>query len=234
MALTLTGSQVALRLLLACVASFVIGLNRDEKGIPAGIRTTMLVCLAATLSMIEVNLLLDMSGKTPSSFAVMDLMRLPLGILSGIGFIGAGVIVKRDNNLVAGVTTAATMWFVTMLGLLFGAGNLVFGSVAAALAIVILWGLKAVEAWIPREHRGTLRVTFAEGGITEDRVRQELAKAGCGIVTWKAEYEPAPTLRALECELTWRDRASRPPQTPAVVHTLRSASGVRSIKWEQG
>lgn len=118
MTLEIQWQQIALRLLLACVASFLIGLNRDEQGHPAGIRTTMLVCLAATLAMLQVNLMLPMSGKTSSSFAVMDLMRNPLGILSGIGFLGAGVIMKRDSG-VTGVTTAATMWFVTMLGLLF-------------------------------------------------------------------------------------------------------------------
>jgi putative Mg2+ transporter-C (MgtC) family protein len=75
--------------------------------------------------MLQVNLLLPMQGKTSSSFAVMDLMRLPLGILSGMGFIGAGAIVRKDS-LVHGLTTAATLWFVTGLGLCFG-GGLVWG-----------------------------------------------------------------------------------------------------------
>jgi putative Mg2+ transporter-C (MgtC) family protein len=124
--LYLTWEQITIRLTLACVSGFLIGLNRDEHGHPAGIRTTMLVCLAATLAMLQVNLLLPISGKTSSSFAVMDLMRLPLGILSGIGFIGAGVIIKRGPN-VSGVTTAATIWLVTVLGLLFAAAILPLG-----------------------------------------------------------------------------------------------------------
>jgi putative Mg2+ transporter-C (MgtC) family protein len=93
----------------------LIGINRSEHGHAAGLRTTLLVCLAASLSMLQVNLLLPMTGKTSSSFAVMDLMRLPLGILSGMGFIGAGAIVRKDN-FVHGLTTAATLWFVTGLG----------------------------------------------------------------------------------------------------------------------
>src|SRR3984885_11550864 len=141
MPLVLTWDQITLRILLACAASFVIGLNRDEHGHPAGIRTTMLVCLAATLAMLQVNLLLPLAGKDPSSFVVMDLMRLPLGILSGIGFIGAGVIVKRGVN-VSGVTTAATMWFVTVLGLLFGGGNLYLGIAASVIAFMVLWAVK--------------------------------------------------------------------------------------------
>src|SRR6201999_2916528 len=120
-------------------ASMLIGFNRDEQGHPAGIRTTMLVCLAACLAQLQANILLPTGGKTNASFAVLDLERLPLGILSGIGFIGAGVIVKKDNNIVTGVTTAATMWFVSVLGLLFGGGQLLLGCAAAVLGIVILW-----------------------------------------------------------------------------------------------
>jgi MgtC family protein len=63
--------------------------------------------------MLQVNLLLPVSGKTAQSFAVLDLMRLPLEILSGMGFIGAGAIVRK-GNLVRGLTTAATIWLGTV------------------------------------------------------------------------------------------------------------------------
>ena len=158
MPLHLTWQQIALRLALASIASLIIGLNRDEHGNPAGVRTTMLVCLAATLSMLQVNLLLTIAGKSPTSFVVMDLMRLPLGILSGIGFIGAGVIIKRDNG-VSGVTTAATIWFVTVLGLLFGGGNLYLGIAASLIAFAILWALKVMET-ISHAHIAVRSISF--------------------------------------------------------------------------
>ncbi len=181
-----TPAQIALRLGLAAVASGIIGLNRDEQGHPAGIRTTMLVCLAATLAQLQVSLLLPTSGKTPSSFAVLDLERLPLGILSGIGFIGAGVIVKRSNERISGVTTAATMWFVTVLGLLFGGGQLVLASSAATLAILILWGLKHIEGFFRREHGATLRLSF-RSAPDEAELRHLLKQAGCTIRRWCAQ-----------------------------------------------
>src|SRR6202012_6189657 len=123
MPLTLSWPEIAIRLALAAFFSSVIGLNRDERGHPAGLRTTRLVCLAATFAQLQANLLRTTAGKTPSSFSVLDLERLPLGILSGIGFIGAGVIMKRDHDAINGVTTAATIWLVTVLGLLFGGGQ---------------------------------------------------------------------------------------------------------------
>lgn len=116
---TLGWNEIALRLTLTVIAGGLIGLNRGEHGRPAGLRTTLLVCLAASVAMIQTNLLIRTLGKTPDSFVVMDVMRLPLGILSGMGFIGAGAIVRRDN-MVLGVTTAATLWFVTVIGLCFG------------------------------------------------------------------------------------------------------------------
>ena len=82
----------------------------------------VLVCCAACLSMIQVNLLLPTAGKPPGSFNTLDLMRLPLGILSGMGFIGAGAI-TRKGDVVRGVTTAATLWIVTVLGLCFGSAS---------------------------------------------------------------------------------------------------------------
>ena len=114
--------EIAWRLALAVIGGTLLGINRSERGMNAGLRTTLLVTVAAAVSMIQVNLLLGTSGKTPESFVMMDLMRLPLGILTGMGFIGAGAIL-RNGDRVKGVTTAATLWLATVLGLCFGGGQ---------------------------------------------------------------------------------------------------------------
>src|SRR5947207_6220062 len=116
-----SGLDIALRLAAAVVAGGAIGLDRSERGRSAGLRTTMLVCLAAALAMAETNLLLSTHGKGPDSFVQIDPMRLPLGILSGIGFIGAGAILRR-GEMIRGVTTAATLWLTTVIGLVLGSG----------------------------------------------------------------------------------------------------------------
>lgn len=233
MPLTITWEQIALRILLAAIASLLIGLNRDEKGHPAGMRTTMLVCLAACLAQLQANILLPTTGKTNASFAVLDLERLPLGILSGIGFIGAGVIVKKRNNIVSGVTTAATIWFVSVLGLLFGGGQLRLGCAATVLAVVILWGLKHVESLIPRQRRGQLCLTLDASAPAEDELRALIRKAGCRFERWNPTYNPTSTLSALDCTLRWTERASREPHTPAAISHLRSLPGVRSLIWKE-
>jgi putative Mg2+ transporter-C (MgtC) family protein len=150
-------TDISLRLALTMLAGTVIGFNRGARGHAAGFRTTILVCLAASVAMIQANILLPVSGKTPQSFAVMDLMRRPLGIRKGVGFIGGGAILKK-GELVTGVTTAATLWVVTVIGLCLGGGQLVLGTAATTLAIVTLWILRWVDLAIPREHRAMMVV----------------------------------------------------------------------------
>lgn len=232
MPLELTWQQIAVRITLALISSLIIGINRDEHGRPAGIRTTMLVCLAATVAMLQVNLLLPLAGKLPSSFVVMDLMRLPLGILSGIGFIGAGVIVKRDGD-VSGVTTAATLWMVTVLGLLFGGGNLYLGAAASLAAVVILWVVKIGEKRLPHEYHGTLSMCFSSEGPSEATLRQFLTANNLKIAHWNPRYEPSTTLAALECEVRWKGSSLRPPDTPQSIEKLRTLQGITLLNWKE-
>jgi putative Mg2+ transporter-C (MgtC) family protein len=158
MPLSPTWTDIAIRLALTILAGGIIGLNRGARGHAAGFRTTILVTLAASVAMIQANILLPVTGKTPESFGVMDLMRLPLGILTGVGFIGAGTIVRK-GDLVTGVTTAATLWLVTVIGLCLGGGQLILGVLATALAVLTLWVLRWIDGAIPREHRARLIVT---------------------------------------------------------------------------
>src|SRR5687767_6025060 len=108
MPVTVEWHDVVVRLLCAMAAGAVLGVNRTERERPAGLRTVMLVSLAAASAMILTNLLLVTSGRATDSFIVVDPMRLPLGILTGMGFIGAGAILRK-GEMVQGVTTAATL-----------------------------------------------------------------------------------------------------------------------------
>jgi len=132
---------IALRLDLTVAAEALIGFERSRSGHPAGLRTTLLVTMAASVSMIQMNLLIQTDGKPANSNVVMDLMRLPLGILTGVGFIGAGAILRK-NEMVIGVTTAATIWFSTVIGLCLGGGQLILGSTATVLGFGTLHGLR--------------------------------------------------------------------------------------------
>ena len=231
MPLTVTPTQIALRLLLATVAGAVIGLNR-ERGHTAGLRTTLLVCLAAAIAMVQVNLLLPTAGKARDSFVVMDLMRLPLGILSGMGFIGAGAVLRKGDH-VRGLTTAATLWFVTVMGLCFGGGQLGLGATAFALAVVILWGLKVVEQRLPERCRATLVLTAAaDAGPTDAAVRLALASAGYRADRHGVSIGRRSGHRRTTWAVTWdapRDAESAPPPP---VDELAAHPGTVRLTWE--
>jgi putative Mg2+ transporter-C (MgtC) family protein len=230
MPLNIGWGEIALRLALTVAAGIVIGTNRSEHGHAAGLRTTMLVCLAASLSMLQVNLLLPMAGKTSSSFAVMDLMRLPLGILSGMGFIGAGAIVRRDN-LVHGLTTAATLWFVTGLGLCFGGGQLALGLVGLALGFLVLEGLKRVEDRWREDRHAMLSVTVDTNGPTEEELTSWLRAGGYAIRPWGVVSFDQNRQRELRTEVRWR-ASPHEARSPAFLQEVVDHPGVLRLEWK--
>ena len=234
MPISLTWQQIALRIALTLAASFLIGYDRDEHGKTAGIRTTMLVCFAATLAMLQANLLMDSIGKASSSFVVLDLMRLPLGILSGIGFIGAGTILRRDG-LVHGLTTAATLWFVTVLGLLFGGGQLKLGVGATAIALFILWALKHLERSIAVQRSGTLCIELKQAEMAqpldETALRSIFHQGGFSISNWNVQFT-GHDLSSLSCDLHWNSTGKTEPSTPPIIRELTSSPSIATLTWK--
>jgi putative Mg2+ transporter-C (MgtC) family protein len=229
MSIELTWPDVAIRLALTVFAGGCIGLNRGERGQPAGLRTTILVCLAASLSMIQVNWLMGTRGQSADSFIKLDLMRLPLGVLSGMGFIGAGAILRR-GALVKGVTTAATLWYVTVMGLCFGGGQLALGMVALALGVLVVWALKHLEDRLEHDHHVRLRVFTADSDLDEGELRRLFDEAGLHMLSCAVSYDTKLNRRSLRCLLRCRARGGRLP-TPPVIEQLASYPGVVKVAW---
>jgi putative Mg2+ transporter-C (MgtC) family protein len=184
-------------------AGALIGLDRGEHGRPAGLRTTLLVSLAAAVAMIQTNLLLATAGRTADSFVNLDLMRLPLGILTGLGFIGGGAILRRDA-FVLGVTTAATLWFVTVIGLCFGGGQITLGIAALALGMLVLSGLRWFDYRMKHEQHGTLYLTTERDAPKEEAIRAIVQKAGYKTSVSSVAYANQTQQRQLEFTLQWR------------------------------
>ena len=152
MPMTLGWGEVLLRLGLAMAAGAIIGINRGSHGRAAGMRTMLLVCVAAAMAMVLANFIIIGSNQVNATSAWrIHPMRLPLGILSGIGFIGAGAIL-HFKQLIRGVTTAASIWYATVLGLCFGSGFLVLGAIGAGIAGLTLFVLIWPEGHINQRH----------------------------------------------------------------------------------
>jgi putative Mg2+ transporter-C (MgtC) family protein len=139
-------AEILTRLLLACVLAALIGLDRELRSKPVGLRTMMLVSLgAAAFSVVVVEMvqIMDEVGRDQASLA-MDPSRVVEGIVGGIGFLGAGAIIQgRDRVL--GVTTGASIWVVGAIGMACGFGFYVHAAVVTGIAILVLTVLGAIE-----------------------------------------------------------------------------------------
>jgi putative Mg2+ transporter-C (MgtC) family protein len=230
MTATLGWGEIAVRLLLTMLAGGLIGLNRGEHGRPAGLRTTMIVCLAASIAMILANLLLDTTGKHLDSFVNIDPMRLPLGILTGMGFIGAGAVLRQKDR-VLGLTTAASLWFVTVIGLCLGSGHIVLGMVGAVLALLILEGLWYVDRSILQDRHALLTVTTDSNGLTQKEIKLALAAEEMWIANCAVTYSEKSAHRKFRMEVRWRGRLMD-VNPPLVLETFSQQPGVIAVKWK--
>lgn len=125
------------KLVFAIVIGSVIGAEREYRDKSAGFRTLVFICVGATLFTIF-SLKID-PGNNPARIAAQ--------IVSGVGFLGAGAIL-RDQRRVVGLTTAAMIWMTAALGMGIGSGSYVLSGVGAALFMVVLWIFPYIEEWI--------------------------------------------------------------------------------------
>ena len=134
------GAQVArvvIRVIAAALLGALLGWERERAGKPAGLRTHMLVALGAALFVLF---------PAEAGMAIGDLSRVIQGVATGIGFIGAGTILKRaESEQVEGLTTAASIWLTGAIGMAVGAGQLWLSALCAVSAWVILYGLARFE-----------------------------------------------------------------------------------------
>lgn len=119
---------MVLRLVLATLLGAAIGFQREKAGRSTGLRTNALICLGAAL--------FTVSGIF--GFPETDPSRIAAGVVTGIGFLGAGAILHREGGIVAGLTTAASIWTVAGIGVAAGAGLFVIALIAAVLTFIIL------------------------------------------------------------------------------------------------
>jgi putative Mg2+ transporter-C (MgtC) family protein len=139
--MVLSPADVVIRLVLITVLAGLIGIEREYHKKPAGLRTNIMVGLGATLMTIASIRVLDLF---PGAVGA-DPMRIAAQIITGIGFIGAGAILRREDGVI-GVTTAATLWVVTGLGIAIGLGLYLEAFVTTAIAF---FTFLILGRWVP-------------------------------------------------------------------------------------
>jgi putative Mg2+ transporter-C (MgtC) family protein len=147
-------NAILIRLALAAFLGALVGIERERKDWAAGLRTHMMVCVGAALTMIVSAFgFQDILGTRD---VVLDPSRVAAQVISGIGFIGAGTILFLRQEVIRGLTTAAGLWTVAAIGLAAGGGMYFAAAVTTVVVLIILWVLKPLERRIFAKYRSNL------------------------------------------------------------------------------
>lgn len=183
MQFTLTPENITIlsHLSFAMLAGAFIGLERSYYGRPAGFHTHTLVCLASSLLMVVTVNQLEWMGGASQDVIKTDPTRMAQGIMTGIGFLGAGVIYK-EGFTVRGLTTAASIWITAAIGILFGVGLYFPATMATVETIGILSLFHHVERWMPKHSYVHFNISFdRKNRMAEDELRKVLKSHGFSI-----------------------------------------------------
>jgi putative Mg2+ transporter-C (MgtC) family protein len=172
---------IAVRVLAALVVGASIGFERTFHGRPAGFRTHALVCLASSLLMLVTVYPTWWMAVTPTDAFRTDPTRMAQGIMTGIGFLGAGVIFK-EGLTVRGLTTAASIWITAAIGILLGIGFYFAATVGAVATLAVLAAFRFIEHRLPAEFYAHHSLTFQRGAImAEEDLRRLIGEHGFSI-----------------------------------------------------
>lgn len=168
----------AFRIVIAIFLGACIGFEREKYGRPAGLRTHMIVTVASTLAMV-----VSIYG-----FESGDPARLAAQVISGIGFIGAGTIIRGDKDI-TGITTAATIWICAIIGLAAGAGNYFGAILTTVVVLATLSGLSGLETKISkgRKNNSSLMVVVKNKENTIEKFKNFLNE--CDMAFSYIEYK---------------------------------------------
>ncbi|MBX6350968.1 MAG: MgtC/SapB family protein [Clostridia bacterium] len=214
--------EVALRLMFATVLGAAIGWERERKNHPAGLRTHILVSLGSALVM-----LVSIGAARAAGGASADPTRIAAQVVSGIGFLGAGTIL-REGLTIRGLTTAASLWLAAGLGLAAGAGFYLEASLATAIGLVTLAIFSTVEDRLfgpVRAARLTVAVRDEPGQL--GRVAEVLGRHRVDIRQVHLESQGEE-----EVEISLTLRAEPGADVEGAVRELASLPGLRQIRRE--
>jgi putative Mg2+ transporter-C (MgtC) family protein len=199
---------IVVRVLGALVIGALIGFERTFHGRPAGFRTHALVCLASALLMIVTVYQTQWMTGVPLDAISTDPTRMAQGIMTGIGFLGAGVIFK-EGLTVRGLTTAASIWITAAIGILIGVGFWFAAIVGAAATLAVLSLFRLIEARLPSEFYAHHVLCFARDSVmAEERLREVLAGHGFSIANLSSRLTDGGTQFEYRMVLRSRDPKS--------------------------
>lgn len=226
----LAWQEVLLRVGVAVAIGLGLGWERERHGRAAGLRTTLLVCLASSVAMVLSEYLFREASAGSSGWRP-DPARLAAGVLAGMGFLGAGVILRQDKAIL-GVTTAAVLWLSAILGMACGAGHLALGLLGFALAMLCLLALPRAEAHVQADRYGELEVLADEAGTGPEEIVRSIVGLGMDAVPWVAGIERDLKARTKRMRFEVRIKKDRLASCQLrTVDAVAKLKGVKIVRW---
>ena len=216
-------SEIILKLSLGTLLGGIIGFERQTHGRPAGFRTQLLVCVACVLLMI-ISGSYYMEGAAAPGQVRIDPTRIAAGAMTGVGFLGAGVILKTGAS-VQGLTTAACVWIVSAIGLAIGAGQYAAGIGGFVITFISLWLLRILETKMPRTVYKYVTLTTDDSG-DEKNIRAVFEDRGFKII--KMDY--AVTFPEREKTFTFTVAGKHSSPIRQVIDVLSSQRSVQKLE----
>ena len=215
---------IVFRLVLSAVLSGIVGFEREFHGRAAGFRTHILLCVGSTLIMLTSIHIFDVySSRVP-----IDPARLAAGVVTGIGFLGAGTIMRYKAS-VRGLTTATSLWVVAGIGLAVGSG-LYFGSIfTTIIAVVALMFFSKLEhVMIRKDWYKTIIIETKDGVEQLKKIREALSEYGSEINDFEVDRSEDGMNMILKFDL----KLSTNKHNVQLIHDIARLEGVKSVKWE--
>src|SRR5207253_1257605 len=213
------------RLLVALGAGAAIGFERSYHGRPAGFRTHALVCTASSLLML-VTVYEAHWMRAASALVQLDPTRMAQGIMTGIGFLGAGVIMQEGLS-VHGLTTAASIWITAAIGILAGIGFYFPMALSVALVLGVLSAFRWIEARMPTQAYYHFEVRFSRNGdIDERQIRELVERHAFSIANFSYRLDAEGRVRRYSMTIASADRSA----AGRLAATLESAEYVQEFR----
>jgi putative Mg2+ transporter-C (MgtC) family protein len=197
--------DITIRLLVAMGLGGLIGLEREYKNQPAGLRTHIILVVGSALTMI---LAIQLPFTLPNQGGNESMMRLAAGVITGIGFLGGGAILRLGAN-VKGLTTATSLWTMAVVGLAIGAGLYFPAMLTSAILLLVLVGLSLVEdRWIQPFINLNITLSAKDHKGILDKIKKTVAKYGSGSDHTRFSVEKNMKKNELAIDISLRTRQS--------------------------
>ena len=211
----------------ALLLGLLVGYERSYRGRAAGMRTYGLVCMASAALTVIAGYTGDWYGGQTLGF-VADPTRVIQGIVTGIGFLGAGVIMKEGLNI-SGLTTAASIWAVSVIGVLVGIGFYLSAMLLALMSALCMIGVPKLAGWLPSRHAIVISLHFREGfAPNESLLRAAARKRGYEIASGSISISSQNGKAAWQFVAVALDHRSGEPVSE-LAQELSSFEGVESF-----